>query len=137
MHLVITPPVTGAGIARQAVVKSGSQALGWGSPTQITGWVADSSFPGVAVSTGLQIVGAGTGTVNISVTCMYMLGGGTISIRRNGVEIGSASQGGSGTVTPSVASVTVADGDIISLVVTATGSGGGTLTAATIDFTPA
>ena len=27
MHLVITPPVTGAGIARQAVVKSGAQAL--------------------------------------------------------------------------------------------------------------
>lgn len=64
MHLVIAPPPSGAGFARQRMVKSGNQSAPTGAAgVTLSGWVSDASAPAVIVADGMIVSGGGTATL--------------------------------------------------------------------------
>lgn len=130
MQIVSIPP--GASFPRQRMNKSGTQSLSapWnGQTVQITGWVADTTYPGTVVSNQLVIQKAGVG-VTIEAMCEMTGSWSLIQMRLNGSAIAQNNSGGAGTKLATATGVTVAVGDTVSLWVQQAGLQSATITAA-------
>lgn len=122
---------------RQKMVKSTTQNFLGTMPQQFTGgWASDATYPATVLGDAMQVVGSGQGDINV-----VMAGGTgnanlTVEIRINNVPrtpTGTAT-GGGGTFT--VPGAALANGDLITLWVTARSSTQRNITSASIEVVP-